>query len=57
MIHDIGNNIYMMKSYRRSVLPMVEFINSKITAKVNRQLQDPIVIMTSNLPHWLKVGV
>ena len=36
---------------------MVEFINSKITAKVNRQLQDPIVIMTSNLPHWLKVGV
>ena len=36
---------------------MAEFINSKITAKVNRQLQDPIVIMTSNLPNWLKVNM
>jgi E3 ubiquitin-protein ligase TRIP12 len=25
-----------------------------MTAKVNRQLQDPIIIMTSNLPTWLK---
>ncbi|XP_023345840.1 E3 ubiquitin-protein ligase TRIP12 [Eurytemora carolleeae] len=42
----------------RNILPVIEFINSKITAKVNRQLQDPIVIMTSNLPHWLKeIGV
>lgn len=34
---------------------MTEFTNTKLTAKVNRQLQDPIVIMTSNLPTWLKV--
>ena len=34
---------------------MTEFINTKLTSKVNRQLQDPIVIMTSNLPTWLKV--
>ena len=31
-----------------------QFVNSKLTAKVNRQLQDPIIIMTSNLPTWLK---
>ena len=31
-----------------------EFVNSKLTAKVNRQLQDPIIIMTSNLPVWLR---
>ncbi|XP_071839072.1 E3 ubiquitin-protein ligase TRIP12-like isoform X2 [Apostichopus japonicus] len=30
-----------------------EFINSKLTAKTNRQLQDPLVIMTGNLPSWL----
>ena len=36
------------------MLPATEFINTKLTAKVNRQLQDPIVIMTSNLPTWLK---
>jgi E3 ubiquitin-protein ligase TRIP12 len=36
------------------VISPVEFVNSKLTAKVNRQLQDPIIIMTSNLPPWLK---
>ena len=30
----------------RPLLPTGEFINTKLTAKVNRQLQDPIVIMT-----------
>ncbi|QQP32337.1 Thyroid hormone receptor interactor 12, partial [Caligus rogercresseyi] len=32
----------------------VDFLNPKLSAKVNRQLQDPIIIMTSNLPPWLK---
>jgi E3 ubiquitin-protein ligase TRIP12 len=30
-----------------------EFISSKLTAKANRQLQDPLVIMTGNIPPWL----
>ena len=38
----------------RPVISPIEFVNSKLTAKVNRQLQDPIIIMTSNLPTWLK---
>jgi len=38
----------------KPLLPAAEFVNSKLTAKVKRQLQDPIVIMTSNLPTWLK---
>jgi len=38
----------------KPLLPPTEFINSKLTAKVKRQLQDPIVIMTSNIPTWLK---
>ncbi|XP_075236613.1 E3 ubiquitin-protein ligase ctrip isoform X2 [Lycorma delicatula] len=39
------------------VLPLLtqqEFINSKIAAKASRQLQDPLVIMTGNLPSWLQ---
>ena len=36
-----------------SALPMSEFLNTKLTAKANRQLQDPLVIMTGNLPQWL----
>lgn len=31
-----------------------EFVHSKVTAKANRQLQDPLVIMTGNLPQWLQ---
>jgi E3 ubiquitin-protein ligase TRIP12 len=38
----------------RNIVTAPEFINSKLTAKMNRQLQDPIIIMTSNLPQWLK---
>ena len=35
------------------VISHLEFINSKLTAKATRQLQDPLVIMTGNLPPWL----
>ncbi len=40
--------------YYSPVVPGGEFVNAKLTAKVNRQLQDPIIIMTSNLPAWLR---
>ena len=30
-----------------------QFVNTKLTAKANRQLQDPLVIMTGHLPRWL----
>lgn len=35
------------------ILHPLEFINNKLTAKATRQLQDPLVIMTGNLPSWL----
>ncbi|XP_045486330.1 E3 ubiquitin-protein ligase TRIP12 isoform X3 [Pieris rapae] len=38
----------------RSLVPNSDFINTKLAAKANRQLQDPLVIMTGNLPPWLK---
>ncbi|XP_061575158.1 E3 ubiquitin-protein ligase TRIP12 isoform X1 [Cololabis saira] len=37
----------------KEIVPTNEFINSKLTAKANRQLQDPLVIMTGNIPTWL----
>ncbi|XP_049431881.1 E3 ubiquitin-protein ligase TRIP12 isoform X4 [Epinephelus fuscoguttatus] len=37
----------------KEVISTSEFINSKLTAKANRQLQDPLVIMTGNIPTWL----
>lgn len=35
------------------IIPQNEFVHAKLTAKANRQLQDPLVIMTGNLPQWL----
>uniref|UniRef100_A0A8C8DQT1 E3 ubiquitin-protein ligase n=1 Tax=Oryzias sinensis TaxID=183150 RepID=A0A8C8DQT1_9TELE len=37
----------------KEIITTNEFINSKLTAKANRQLQDPLVIMTGNIPTWL----
>ncbi|XP_017891758.1 E3 ubiquitin-protein ligase TRIP12 isoform X1 [Ceratina calcarata] len=37
-----------------SLLYPQDFINNKIAAKASRQLQDPLVIMTGNLPLWLQ---
>jgi len=60
VLHALNRYWYTLypSSRARNIVPSREFVNSKITAKVNRQLQDPIVIMTSNLPPWLKeIGV
>nr|XP_018917455.1 PREDICTED: E3 ubiquitin-protein ligase TRIP12 isoform X1 [Bemisia tabaci]XP_018917456.1 PREDICTED: E3 ubiquitin-protein ligase TRIP12 isoform X1 [Bemisia tabaci] len=46
-------SLYTTLEYK-PLIPHQEFINNKITAKANRQLQDPLVIMTGNLPCWLQ---
>ncbi|XP_066594446.1 E3 ubiquitin-protein ligase TRIP12 isoform X2 [Prorops nasuta] len=38
----------------KALLSAQDFINNKIAAKASRQLQDPLVIMTGNLPSWLQ---
>ncbi|XP_052218873.1 E3 ubiquitin-protein ligase TRIP12-like isoform X2 [Dreissena polymorpha] len=46
--------VYEVPSYyAKPVLGKSDFVSSKLTAKANRQLQDPLVIMTGNLPSWL----
>ncbi|KAL4220729.1 Ubiquitin-protein ligase [Mactra antiquata] len=48
------STVYEVPSYySKPILSKSEFISSKLTAKANRQLQDPLVIMTGNLPVWL----
>ncbi|KAG5888420.1 hypothetical protein JTB14_016323 [Gonioctena quinquepunctata] len=51
-------NVYWSHLYpaieSKPILPISEFLNSKIAAKASRQLQDPLVIMTGNLPNWLQ---
>lgn len=47
------NTLYPALEHR-FILPPTDFLNSKIAAKASRQLQDPLVIMTGNLPNWLQ---
>ncbi|XP_031638245.1 E3 ubiquitin-protein ligase TRIP12 isoform X2 [Contarinia nasturtii] len=47
-------SLYNGNFTHEDIIPASEFIHSKITAKANRQLQDPLVIMTGNLPQWLQ---
>jgi len=35
----------------------LEFVNNKLTAKILRQLQDPISICSGNLPEWCRLLV
>ena len=30
-----------------------DFVNPKLSSKANRQLQDPLLIMTGHLPNWI----
>lgn len=45
--------VLLQNAVCKEIIPTSEFINSKLTAKANRQLQDPLVIMTGNIPTWL----
>ncbi|ESP04180.1 hypothetical protein LOTGIDRAFT_136701 [Lottia gigantea] len=56
VIHAINihwSTFYEISFFPKPILPISDFISSKLTAKANRQLQDPLVIMTGNLPKWL----
>ncbi|XP_059173399.1 E3 ubiquitin-protein ligase TRIP12-like [Physella acuta] len=47
------SSIYDVPFLPAQILSSSEFMSSKLTAKANRQLQDPLIIMTGNLPNWL----
>ncbi|XP_063298363.1 E3 ubiquitin-protein ligase TRIP12 isoform X3 [Pelobates fuscus] len=55
VLHAISRYWYYLydNAVCKEIVPTSEFINSKLTAKANRQLQDPLVIMTGNIPTWL----
>ncbi|GCC17505.1 hypothetical protein chiPu_0017579 [Chiloscyllium punctatum] len=55
VLHAISRYWYYLynNAVCKEIIPTNELINSKLTAKANRQLQDPLVIMTGNIPIWL----
>ncbi|KAG7480352.1 E3 ubiquitin-protein ligase TRIP12 isoform X1 [Solea senegalensis] len=55
VLHSISRYMFYLydNAACKEIISTSEFINSKLTAKANRQLQDPLVIMTGNIPTWL----
>ncbi|KAM4042651.1 E3 ubiquitin-protein ligase TRIP12-like isoform 1-T2 [Anomaloglossus baeobatrachus] len=59
VLHAISRYWYYLfdNAVGKEIIPAAEFINSKLTAKANGLLQDPVIIMTGNIPTWLtKLG-
>ncbi|KAK2164418.1 hypothetical protein NP493_1414g01032 [Ridgeia piscesae] len=48
------NDPSLETSNETNALSYSVFVSSKLTAKANRQLLDPLVILTGNLPNWLR---
>lgn len=46
-------HLYGLPHAFQPIIDIKQFINSKLTIKANRQLQDPLVIITGTFPVWL----
>ncbi|CAF1313688.1 unnamed protein product [Rotaria sp. Silwood1] len=49
-------NTHIMCNNQNSLITLIsknEFLSTKLTSQVNRQLQDPVVIMMGHIPSWI----
>ncbi|PHH82531.1 hypothetical protein CDD82_5712 [Ophiocordyceps australis] len=58
ILHELNANIEDVVAENRSgpsslnVEPPSQFVNTKLTAKLNRQLEEPLIVASSCLPSW-----
>lgn len=57
MLHDLNANIDDIlvenkNAIRLNVEPLTQFVNTKLTAKLNRQLEEPLIVASNCLPSW-----
>ncbi|KAK0629200.1 hypothetical protein B0T17DRAFT_180554 [Bombardia bombarda] len=56
-LHDLNANIDDVlvenkETLKLNVEPLSQFVNTKLTAKLNRQLEEPLVVASNCLPSW-----
>jgi E3 ubiquitin-protein ligase TRIP12 len=56
-LHDLNANIDDVlvenkEMLRVNVEPLSQFVNTKLTAKLNRQLEEPLIVASNCLPSW-----
>lgn len=57
ILHDLNANVDDVlvankEALRLNVEPLSQFVNTKLTAKLNRQLEEPLIVASSCLPTW-----
>jgi E3 ubiquitin-protein ligase TRIP12 len=57
MLHDLNANIDDVivenkETLKLNVEPLSQFVNTKLTAKLNRQLEEPLIVASNCLPSW-----
>lgn len=58
ILHDMNANVedVLLATGQQSVSvqvePLSQFVNTKLTAKLNRQLEEPLIVASSCLPSW-----
>ncbi|KAL8393973.1 hypothetical protein RB595_003660 [Gaeumannomyces hyphopodioides] len=57
MLHDLNANIDDVlvenkDALKLNVEPLSQFVNTKLTAKLNRQLEEPLIVASNCLPSW-----
>ncbi|KAF2735829.1 hypothetical protein EJ04DRAFT_575809 [Polyplosphaeria fusca] len=57
ILHSLNSNLDDVLSENReqiklNVEPLAQFVNTKLTAKLNRQLEEPLIVASNCLPSW-----
>lgn len=57
ILHEMNANLDELLLDERATLriksePLAQFVNTKLTAKLNRQLEEPLIVASSCLPSW-----
>ncbi|KAF4946623.1 hypothetical protein FSARC_14150 [Fusarium sarcochroum] len=58
ILHDLNSNIEdVLVENKNSIIglnvePLSQFVNTKLTAKLNRQLEEPLIVASNCLPSW-----
>ncbi|KAF4974622.1 hypothetical protein FZEAL_8507 [Fusarium zealandicum] len=58
ILHDLNSNIEdVLVEHKNSIIglnvePLSQFVNTKLTAKLNRQLEEPLIVASNCLPSW-----
>ena len=59
ILHEMNSNLEDVLNSDRSISnlnpePAAQFVNTKLTAKMNRQLEEPLIVGSQSLPPWSK---